>query len=66
MNLCFSSQFSDFTAGFNLLETACSLILSYTRSCCQSLLTPLILIAALLMVAGAGLPKRAFSIVEWS
>jgi len=66
MILRFPSQFSHHPAGFCPPPPARSLNLSYTQTCCQSLLTPLTLIAAVIMAAGAGLPKREFSIVERS
>ncbi len=66
MSLCFPSQFSDFTAGFCLSAPVFGLILSYTQGWFQALLTPLLLIAVVMMSTGQGSPKRVFSIVERS
>ena len=66
MILCCPSQFFDFRPGFRPAAPAPNKILSYTQSCIQALLTPFFPITAVIMVIGRGLPKRVFSIVEWS
>jgi len=66
MILCIPSQFFEFLPGFRPLAPTHGQIPYYTRNCFLALLTPFLLIAAEFMVIGQGLPKRAFSIVEWS
>ncbi len=66
MILCYPSQFFDFLPGFRPVVPAPNKILSYTQICIQALLTPFFPITGVIMVIGQGLPKRVFSIVEWS
>jgi len=66
MILCSPSQFFEFLPGIRPLVPAPNRILSYTQSCIQALLPPFFPITAVIKVIGRGLPKRVFSIVEWS
>jgi len=66
MILCNPSQFFEFLSGISPLAPARNSILSYTHSCFSELLTPFYSIALALKGIGLDLPKRVFSIVEWS
>jgi len=66
MILCNPSQFFEFLPGFRPPTSARYSILSYTQSCFPKLLTPFYSIALALKGIGLDLPKRVFSIVEWS
>jgi hypothetical protein len=66
MILCSPSQFFEFLPGFRPLAPARNSILSYTQSSFPELLTPFYSIALALKGTGLNLPKRVFSIVEWS
>jgi hypothetical protein len=66
MILCNPSQFFDLLPGFRTVAPVPDKILSYTQSSIQALLTPFFPITAVKMVIGQGLPRRVFSIVEWS
>ena len=66
MILCNPSQFFEFLPGFRPLTPACNSILSYTYKVFPELLIPFYSIALALKGIGLDLPKRVFSIVEWS